>query len=265
MTLAEYLFQIEKCTEITEASYGVYDFWSIDDQSIYYFFNRKFDFSENFVELLCGIDLYEDEMLFINWQTLQPLFNISISDPADFPEKEPLMRNQLIVIRGTCSGQCPGKFIPRYGYVARMLPSCEPVSRITDDGKLLCSLRDDDFEVCGLKADGNVKIGTALWSQKFATFRDMLFDAVYWANCCKCVDAVIFNLDTDPQVNRPETDGAYAAIHIKDGKLKVVTGSALEKLYHKYCRYPAVDYDIEKSLSRECGFCFKFERGTSGV
>ncbi len=122
-------------------------------------------------------------------------------------------------------------------------------------------LDDTDFEICNLEADENVRTGTAVWSQKNADFTDMLLDAAYWAYCCRCVDAVIFNLDFMPEVNRPETDGAYAAIHIKDGQLEVVRGRALEKLYHRYCRYPAMDYDIEEIISDIRGFYFRFERG----
>lgn len=264
MNLVEYLFHIERCSEVT-ASYEVCDFWSVDEQGVYYFFTHKFDFADSFTGLLCDFEFYNDEMLFVDWQTLQPLFNSSISDPADFPKRDPVMRNQLIVIRGTCSGQCAERIRPYYGYAARLLPSCEPIRQITRDKNALFDAwrNEADVEICDLKADENVKIGTAIWSQKYATFADMLLDAAYWADCCRCVDAVIFNFDVYPQVNCLETDKAYAAIHIRDGQLEVVTGKALEKSYRKYCRYPAVDYDIENSISSLCGFSFKFERGTS--
>ncbi len=263
MNLAEYLFQIEKCDgEMTE-SYEVCDFWSTDEQGAYYFFTHKFDFSGSFTELLCGFEFDKGEMLFADWQALQPLFHIRISNPLDFPERGPVVSEQLIVIRGTCNGQCAESIKPYYGYVTRLIPSCEPVSRLTRNGSVLLDARldDTDFEICNLEADENVRTGTAVWSQKNADFTDMLLDATYWAYCCRCVDAVIFNLDFMPEVNRPETDGAYAAIHIKDGQLEVVRGRALEKLYHRYCRYPAMDYDIEEIISDIRGFYFRFERG----
>ena len=55
------------------------------------------------------------------------------------------------------------------------------------------------------------------------------------------MDAVIFNLDMYPEVSRPVTDYAYAAIHIKNRQLKVVNGETLKKLYREYCKYPAMD------------------------
>lgn len=263
MNLAEYLFQIEKCEGEMAESYEVCDFWSIDEQGAYYFFIHKFDFSGSFTELLCDFEFDKDEMLFVDWQALQPLFQISISNPSDFPKRDPGARNQLIVIRGRCSGQCAESIKPYYGYAAHLIPSCEPVRRLTRDGDALFDAwRDDtEFEISNLEADEKVRIGTAVWSQKYATFTSMLLDAAYWANCCRCVDAVIFNLDFMPEVNRPETDWAYAAIHIKDDQLEVVRGKALEKLYHRYCRYPAMDYDMEETISDIRDFYFRFERG----
>ena len=55
------------------------------------------------------------------------------------------------------------------------------------------------------------------------------------------MDAVIFNLDMYPEVSRPVTDYAYAAIHIKNRQLKVVNGETLKKLYREYCKYPAME------------------------
>ena len=183
MNLAEYLFQIEKCDgEMTE-SYEVCDFWSTDEQGAYYFFTHKFDFSGSFTELLCGFEFDKGEMLFADWQALQPLFHIRISNPLDFPERGPVVSEQLIVIRGTCNGQCAESIKPYYGYVTRLIPSCEPVSRLTRNGSVLLDARldDTDFEICNLEADENVRTGTAVWSQKNADFTDMLLDATYWA------------------------------------------------------------------------------------
>ena len=72
------------------------------------------------------------------------------------------------------------------------------------------------------------------------------------------MDAVIFNLDMYPEVSRPVTDYAYAAIHIKNRQLKVVNGETLKKLYREYCKYPA----MEEQITELSGFYFRFERGT---
>lgn len=76
------------------------------------------------------------------------------------------------------------------------------------------------------------------------------------------MDAVIFNLDMYPEVSRPVTDYAYAAIHIKNRQLKVVNGETLKKLYREYCKYPAMDYSMEEQITELSGFYFRFERGT---
>ena len=266
MSLAEYFFRIEKRSETEGISDGVCDFWSVDEQGIYYFFTCiSHDIYEavDFTHCLCGFEFSFCEMLFVDWQTLQPLFQVGISDHSYFPEHEPIMRNQLIVIRGTCSGQCAKSIRPCKGYVTRLIPSCEPVRQITRDGNALIDVGRNRmaFRICNLKADKNVRIGTAVWSQKNANFADMLQEAAYWALCCKCADAVIFNLDLYPRADFSETDGAYAAIHIKNGQLKIVMGDALEKLYQKYCGYPAMDYNMEDSISDLAGFHFRFKRG----
>lgn len=264
MTLAEYLFKIEKVRDEDAAAGGVYDFWSVDGQNTYYFFtcgdgHDLYDLSD-LTELLCDFEFYQGEMRFVDWQELQPLFDIRISDDSEFPEHEPSMRNQVIVIRGTCSGQCAERIKPYDGYTTGLVPCCEPIFELTSNGDALLYGSDAELEIENLKADKNVKVGTAVRSQKNASFKSMFYDAVVWVKYCKCVDAVIFNLDSYLNMADSDTAGAYAAIHIKNGQLRIVTGEALKKLYRQYCKYPAIDYELEKSISCLLNQYFKFER-----
>lgn len=246
MNLAEYFFQIETCQETAVQSYHAFDFWSMDEQETYYFFTYP---GENVCEMsdftdeLCGFTFSSREMRFVDWQTIRPMFTIGLSAPSGFPKQEPLMRHQLIVIRGSCSGPC-AKFIrPRNGYAAGLIPPCGPVRQITCGGT---SLPD---KICILKAETPVTIETARLSSKHAVFMDLLLDAACWASCCQCADAVLWNLDWHSLETPPETHKAYAAIRIKNGQLTVFTGKALERLSRQYCRGLAPDFACPDKLS----------------
>lgn len=252
MNLAEYFFKIEK-EEDTNITIGKgCDFWSVDEQSVYYYFTCRNESNSygpynpydaydtrSVIEALCDCEFerFSDEMVFVDWKNLQPLFAIYISEKSDFPKEDPVLRNQTMVIRGTCSGRCSNSIIPYDGYAARLVPCCEWICQLTKDGTKLPE-GGVGLESQNLKAGKSVKVGRDVFSRKYATFVDMLIDAAVWAKYCKCVDAVIFNLDS--YSNMADAAGAYAAIRIKNGQLEVVIGERLKKLYHQYGKYPPI-------------------------
>ena len=246
MKFIEYFFCIKKSDDISSFSEEEYNFWSQDDKGIYYCFKcyEKFcniDISV-FMQRMCGFDFNFNDEFYVDWNKLQPLFNIEITDDSEMPERKPLVSNQLVIIRGFCKGECSQSIIPYMGYSMQLLPSCEPIMKITRGGETLPN--DVTIIIEGLQKPSTVKIGSIVKTHKNAEYTDLLFDTAYWTKYCSQLDVVIFNFDYAPTVHGGEPDftQAYCAVHIKGNQIKVITNvQKIKKLYDAYSSCPAVD------------------------
>lgn len=247
MKLIEFFFQIEKTVDSETSILKAYDFWSYDGMDTYYFFKAYEKYSdvgiEGYVEQICDFEFFLGDELYVDWEKLQPLFGIEIADNPEIPDFEPAMRNQYLVIRGSCLGNCSKQIIPSYGYAARVLPSCEPVVELTHKGDSLHG--DTELVIKGLKPPDKVKVGATVLTLKYADYLDMIFNAAYWMGYCHNLDVVMLNFDFSPTEREPELNFNYAyfAVQVKGNQMQLVTNpQKIKRLYRDYSTLPFVDY-----------------------
>jgi len=246
MKLVEYFFDIEKSDDVSSFSAKNYDFWSFDGQGTYYSFKCYEKFVDTdisgFMRRMCDFEFSFDAEYRVEWGNLQLLFSIEITDNSEAPELKPVKSNQCLMIRGFCAGECSERIIPYVGYATKILPSCEPIIKITRCGESLPI--NATLVVEGLKSSSAVKIGLIVTTRKNADYVDMLFDAAYWMRYCHCLDVVLLNLDdsTIDAESGVNFDHVYCAVHIKNNQMQLITNKQkIERLYNIYSVCPSAD------------------------
>lgn len=217
-----------------------YDFYSIMPDGKFILMRNKSFMNElnYFLEFITGEESFDwqskGDNLYLDYSKFEYFRGITIE--GELPIKEPVQRNQLIAIRGTCNHACPLNIEQYDGYALREIPSC--------NGKL---------------------VGTTIWSCRYAAFDDFMWDVFMWMRQCKGLDVLIINFDFTPNEYEPELDFGFVcySILIQGNVIKFLSNKKeIEKLYKKYATtYECTDYIIEDSISYpEKGFYFEFDK-----
>lgn len=168
----------------------------------------------------------KDGNFYIETEKLQFLKDIQVEGDL-YGFGDPCQRNQLVCIRGTCNNydcsNCPGS---KNGYSIREFPVCNKERKL---------------------------LGTSVWTIKWATKLDLLYDILEWLQMCHdSLDVMVVNFDFTPfDDNDLSYDWICFAVLITGNKIRFITSAAeCKSLFIEYSeKYECIDYLIEESIN----------------
>lgn len=178
----------------------------------------------------------ENKPVLIEYEKFQPYMGITIEGDITLA-KNPIQRNQLVCIRGTCSHlQCGGCTFQTpvedddYRYVLGKLPCCDKERKL---------------------------LGTSVWSAKWANTLDIIRDILWWVVRCSSehssgLQVFIINFDFTPIQNQPSLSYRYScfAVEIKGKTIRYISDiKERKKLFLEYSKFECIDYEIEDAIN----------------